>query len=237
MKAERRHELKHNALDAELVKVLDYLKKHVKGIILATVAIVAAISLGASIIRSRAEAVSIPRKDYDNLKRVNTATAEGRTTALVGFEKLAKQTGNPQVAALACVEAGDICLSQLVAGDAVEDRTKTGEKAREHYQRVIDEFAKDHIAAGRAHLGLARLAEGKNDLAAAKTHYDKIVDLGDETSELALNGARSGLKALASLKDPIRLATTRPAPWVAPAALKPTSQPASQPATAPAGAR
>ena len=222
MKAQRRHELKHNTLDAELVKILDYLKKHVKGIILAILAIVAAISVGWSVVRNRAAAVSVPRQQYDHLKSLDTSTADGRSTALAGFEELSTQTGNAHIAAMACVEAGDICALQQVTGDFVSGAF---DKAQKHYQRVIDEFSDNPAATGRAYLGLARLAEGKGNFAVARDHYQQVVGLGDQTSLLATNSAKSALAALADLEKPIRLATTRP--------VQPTTQPATAPAAAP----
>ena len=234
MKAERRHELKHNALDAELVKILDYLKQHMKGIILAILAIVAAISVGWAIVRNRAAAVSVPRQDYDQLKRMDTSTADGRSKVLAGFEELSNQTGNRRIAALARVEAADICERQQIAGDFVSGAL---DKARKHYQRVVDEFADNPVAAGRAYLGLARLAEGKGDLAAARVHYQQVVGLGDRTSPMATNSAKGALAGLDDLAKPIRLATTRPAPPATQPALPSVTLPTSRPATAPATAK
>lgn len=226
MKTERRHDLKHNALDAELAKVLDYLKKHLAGIVLAILAIVAAITVGWSVVRNRAAAVSVPRQQYDHLKSLNVFTAAARTTALAGFEELSAQSGNPRIAAMACVEAGDICVRQQIAGDFVSGAL---DKAQKYYKRVIDEFSDIPVATGRAHLGLARLAEGKGKFEVARDHYQQIVAIGDKTSLLALNSAKGALKSLSDIEKPIRLATTRPAQPAAP----PTTQPATAPATVP----
>ncbi|MDP6633596.1 MAG: hypothetical protein QGG42_01700 [Phycisphaerae bacterium] len=227
MKTERRHELKHNSLDAELVKIVDYFKKHGRGISLAILVLVAAISVGWVVIRNRAAAVSVPRQDYDLFKASDVSTAEGRVKALTGFEGLADQTGNMGVAALACVEAGDICVRQQAAGDLVSGAL---DRAKKHYQRVVSEFSDFPVAAGRAYLGLARLAEGKNEFTAAREHYQQVIALGDKTSQLALTVAENSLKTIGDLERPIRLATTRPAPPPAP----PTSQPDTQPAVGPA---
>jgi len=232
MKTERRHELKHNSLDAELVKVLDYLKKHAKGISLTILGIVAAISVATVVIRNRAHAISAPRAHYDHLKTLNIFTTEGRTAALKGFEELADQDGNEQVAALACVEAGDICVRQQMTGDPAPG---SRDRARKHYQRVVNEFGDFPLATGRAYLGLARLAEGDGKFAAAREHYQRVVGLGARTSVLAVNAAKKGLAALSDLEKPIRLATTRPViPIIEPD--PPTTQPATAPSTAPATA-
>ena len=229
MKTERRHELKHNSLDAELVKILDYLKKHVKGIILAILTVVAAITVGWTVVRDRAAAVSIPRREYAQLKSLDISTADGRSTALSGFEKLAAQTGNKQVAAMACVEAADICVRQQVVGDFVSGAL---DKAQKHYQRVIDEFPEMPVAAGRAHLGLARLAEGKGNFAVARDHYQQVIALDDKTSLLARDSAKVELAALADLEKPVRMAAVRPAPPATRPAPPPTTQPTTT--TAPA---
>ena len=229
MKTERRHELKHNSLDTELVKILDYLKKNAKGISLAVMTVIAAITIGWVVIRNQAANVSVPRRDFDQIKRLDTFTADGRSTALGGFEELAAQTGNTRVAAMACVEAGDLCVRQQVSGDFVSGAL---DKAQKYYQRVIDEFSDTPEAAGRAHLGLARLAEGKGDFAAAREHYQQVVSLGDKTSPLAVNLATKALGTLPNIEKPIRLATTRPAPVIT-RSLVPTTQPTSAPAVAP----
>jgi len=231
MKAQRRHELKHNTLDAELVKILDYLKKHVGGIILAILAIVAAITVTWSVVRNRAAAVSVPRQQYDQLKSMDTSTAEGRSNALVGFEELSGQTGNARIAALACVEAGDICFRQQFAGDPVSGAL---DKAQGYYQRAIDDFSEIPVATGRAHLGLARLAEGKGNFEVARDHYQQVIALGDKTSLLAMNSATVAMKGLIDLDKPVRLAATRPAPPVTPPATQPATPPATQPVTPPA---
>jgi hypothetical protein len=229
MKTERRHELQHNSLDTEMGKILGYLKTNVKGISLAILTLVAVITVGMTVIRNRAAAVSGPRQDYDGLKTQNVDTAEGRKAALTGFEELASQTGNMRVAAMACVEVGDISVRQKFAGDYVTGALDTAEK---YYQRVISDFSDVPEAAGRAYLGLARLAEGKGDFAAAKGFYQKVVDLGSQTSPLATEAARDGLASLGDLKKSVRLATSRPAPPIIIPPV-PTSQPAV-PTTQPA---
>jgi hypothetical protein len=228
MKTERRHELQHNSLDTELVKIVDYLKKNAKGISLTILTVIAAITLGYVIIRNQAAKVSIPRQEFDQLKMLDTSTPDGRLKFLAVFEKLAAQTGNDRFAALACVEAGDLCVMQQVAGDFVSGSLN---KAQNYYQRVVDEFSGDSEALGRAYLGLARLAEGKRDFASAREHYQQIVALGDKTSLLVKNAATMALDTLSDIEKPVRLATSRPAPVIT-RSLIPTSQPTSQPAPA-----
>ena len=236
MKTERRHELQHNSLDSELVKILDYLKKNGKGISLAILTVIAAITLGYVIIRNQSAKVSVPRQEFDQIKRVDTSTSAGRATALAGFEELAVQTGNDRVAAMACVEVGDMCVRQQFAGDFVSGAM---DKAEKNYQRVVDEFSDNTEALGRAHLGLARLAEGKSNFAAAREHYQQIVAMGDKTSQQVKNAADAALKTLADIEKPVCLATSRPAPPITkpvPAITQPappTSQPVSAPAVAP----
>ena len=229
MKTERRHDLKHNSLDAELVKILDYLKKNVKGILLAVLVLVAAISAGWAYLSSRQTAFSVPQQQYSQLKGADISKPEDRLVVLAGFTELATQTGNAQIAALACVEAGDICLMQDAAGDPVMGVLDI---AQTHYQRVIDEFSDNHAATGRAYLGLARLAEGKGDLDLAGKYYQNVVELGSQTSGQAVKLATQALAAMDELKKPVRLATSRPAPPAPPT--PPTTQSATQPATAPA---
>jgi hypothetical protein len=232
MKTERRHELQHNSLDTELVKGIDYLKKNAKGISLAILTVIAAITLGYVVIRNQSAKVSVPRQKFDQIKRLDTSTANGRSTALTGFKELASQTGNDRVAAMACVEVGDMCVRQQVSGDFVSGALET---AQASYQRVIDEFSDNSDALGRAYLGLARLAEGKSNFATAREHYRNILELGDKASLLVKNAATMALDTLSDIEKPVRLATSRPAPVIT-RSLIPTSQPTSQPASQPAPA-
>ena len=222
MKTERRHELKHNSLDTELVKVLDYLKKNGKSIILAVLVLVAVISVGWVFIQNRNAAASGPRLQYDNLKTINTADRQGRSDALAGFEELAEQSGNPKYTALGCVEAGDICMAQYMAGDPV---TGALAQAQKNYQRVISEFSDNMMAVGRAHLGLAKLAEGEERFADARSHYQQVITLGQKTSSLATAEADRALKVLDGLGKSVLLATSRPATPTPPT--PPTTQPDS----------
>jgi len=227
MKTERRHELKHNSLDAELVKILEYLKTHGKTITMAILVLIAVISVGWIVIRNRAASVSVPRQQYDNLKLIDTVDAKGRADALAGFEELADQTGNTKFAALGCVEAGDICMAQHVAGDSV---TGALALAKKHYERVVAEFADEAQAVGRAHLGLAKLAEGERKFDLAEQHYQNVISLGEKTSALATTEATRALAAMKELDEPVRLASKRPPPATQPA---PTTQPAPAAKVAP----
>ena len=227
MKTERRHELKHNSLDAELVKILDYLKAHGKGISLAILTAVAVISVGWIVIRNRAASVSVPRQQYDQLKSIDISTAQGRSDALAGFEELAAQSGNAKFAALGSVEAGDICLIQHVSGDHADGALAV---AKKHYQRVVDEFSDNTVALGRAYLGLAKLAEDQNDLALARENYQQVISLGDKTSEMAVAAATKAIAMLDDLKEPVRLALKRPDPPATQpdTAVEPTTKPAAK---------
>jgi len=239
MKAKRRHELQHNALDAELVKIIDFIKKHGKTIVTITMVIILAICVIWYAVSQHADRVSMPRRQYDRLKAKPVYTPDDRATLLAGLEELAAQNDNRDVAALACVEAAELHVTQQVSGEAGGDALK---KARDYYQRVVTEFSDVDAPLARAYLGLARLAEGTGDLDTARKNYQNVVDLGDRASQVTAELAKNRLAALDELKDPVRLATTRPAqpetqPATGPAVKPPTAtQPTTtkRPATAPA---
>ena len=179
-------------------------------------------SLGWTYIRNREVSISGPKLQYDHFKIMDISTAKGRADALAGFEELAAQDGNPQLAALGCVEAGDLCLRQKVVGDPVPDALVV---ARKRYQRVVDEFSDQAIPLGRAYLGLAKLAETEGEFAAARENYELVVSLGENTTQFATAEATKALAALGELNKPVRLAKQRPLP--------PTTQPDTPPAVAP----
>jgi len=223
MKAQRRHELQHNVLDAELVKIIDFIKKHGKAILTAVLVVILAICVIWYAVSRHAERVSRPRRDYDRLKAMPVRGPEDLAVLLAGFEELADQSGNRDVAALACVDAADLCVTRRVAGEAGPDALQ---KAKGYYDRVLAEFSDIDAVPSRAYLGLARLAEGRGDMDAAAQNYRKVVELGDKASHVASDLAKARLAALDGLEDPVRLATTRP--------VVPETQPATAPAIKPA---
>ena len=159
-----------------------------------------------------------------------------------GLAPLAEQTRSPRIAALACVDIGNIHAA--ATQDADDEHFK---QASRHYDRVIVDFDKQKLAVAAAHLGLARLAESAGKFDDARKHYNAIKNIpGQPLSDIA----EAGSTRLDDLLTNVHLATTQPVypPSTAPAdspdlsgaarraKLEPTTAPAAplEPTTAPA---
>ena len=229
MKAQRRHELQQNVLDAELAKGVDFLRRRRTAIVWGVVLVVAAVLLlayGVSSARNRHRAV---QAKYDRLTMSPAVTGQ---EFLDGMKSLA-EADDKAIAALATVQVGKFYAAQFAqAGGVVADpqQKDLADQAAAYYRRAIDSFPGQRLAAGEAHLGLARLAEGQGDFATAVKEYQSIAGMADLMGTPTALAARDGLSRIDRIKTPVRMATTTSAPAGArPVARPPTTAPAEAP--------
>ncbi len=224
MKSSRRHELKHNVLDEELVKVGRFFKKYGNYIFWAVLVIAVAVFVIWRLYTSQqSRAVEIQSR-YEAMVTAREMSYEKRAA---GLKALTEQDDNPRIAALSLVALGDMRLRRMLQGKGESQKLLKG--AREAYKRVEDKFAGHRQALAKARLGLARLAEFDGDAAEAKKQYRAVMEMEDLASWPVLAVAEEAMKKLDLQQRPVRMATTAPAPDTQPA-----TQPDTQPATAPA---
>jgi tetratricopeptide (TPR) repeat protein len=220
MKADRRHELKENALSSELLTLWGFLKRH--GNLIAWVALGAAIVVLLIVwsVRSSRAADERLRDQYYEL----TLRAETDESVLNGLRELSDNKKNPQIAALAAVGVGDR-LSLLAAINPAQRQAMIREAA-DYYDKAIRSAGDQAYIVAKAHFGLAKLNETAGDFEAAKRHYQAAigaVPVGDPVRKQA----EDGLAKLDNLRTPVLMAATAPA-------TEPDTQPATQAATTPA---
>ena len=227
MKAQRRHELQHNVLDTELATIIEFLRR--RGATIVWCALIAAlvISVALYVHHRRQGRLNVPQQKYDRLERLAGSPRAVPAELLKGFRELADQRDNEQVAAMASVWVGDICLRQYLVDTLLTspERSDRLREARESYQKVLREFGDFPLATAKARLGLAGLAENRRDTATAKAQYAALAAMGDSAGPIVRRLALESVRRLENPGDPVRLAATLPAP--------PTTAPASRPATTP----
>lgn len=233
MKAKRRHELQENVLGIELGKLVDFLKRRGNHLAIAVLA-VALIFLLIFYLRysSRAKAQGI------QVKWDRAVTAEMNSDERVkALTELTGQKDDPRLAALAGVQLGYEYARRLLAATDDAQRLAMTERASEWYQRTIQDFPREDLAVGKAHLGLARLAEGQRQLNYAADEYRKVLAMASLAGHPVAHLAEAGLRGLKALEAPVHLATTMPGSQAATARAAVTSGPAaSLPSLMPASA-
>ncbi len=212
MKSRRRHELQHNALRIELAKAVEFFRKHSTyivwgGVVAALVLLVATYSFTKS--RQRERDV---RDRYQQATTDRTIKLDDRIKDL---KALAEQDTNREIAADACLAVGDLSASWLVtAGSSTLKIERKGyrDQAEAYYRKTIAGFGDRPVIVGRAHLGLASLAESERDFDAAEAEYQVVLATPDLQGSPLTDVATRRLETLDELRLRVAMATTAPAP-------------------------
>ena len=208
MKAERRHELQHNALDGELGTIISYIRTHAGSMLwsLAIAALVFAVGpFAVNHFRNR-----LPKLQ----SRFNQAMGDTSLTLddrLAMLEEISQQDLDRSLAALAVVRMGDALVLDAAMGLS-EAPGEAVRKADESYQRVLVEFSDQPQAVAIARIGLATLAENRGEFDVARMHYDAVVDLPGAQGTPAAMRARQNLQDLSDVAESIDIPMEIPAP-------------------------
>ena len=215
MKSQRRHELQHNLLDAELGKIIGFFKKYGNyiawGVLIAALIILVATY---SVSKQRRAVTDIHAR-YDRAMTDSGVKPDDRINDLTA---LAVQDADSKVAALACIAAGDAYGAKLVTSLApmsADQRKENIRQAEVYYRMAINNFANRPEIVARAHFGLGRLAENQRNFDTAQTEYQAVLSMPLKTSGGTIYAAaKKALEGLDELRTPIPMATTAPAPKV-----------------------
>ena len=229
MKAQRRHELQRNALEVEILKLWEFLRR--KGNYLAWGALgVAAVVLAAVWYVKRSGS------DAETVQALFTRCAlmppsEQREQ---GLQTVASSRSQPFWASLADVElANDVALRLVTQwpGIGEAERMDLRRQAETYYQKAISEFPKEELAVAKAHYGLGKLAEDWGELEKARVEYEEVLRAGT-TAEILKGQPILYVAQDARTKLPLYQGTVN-MPTSA-AASGPSSEPASGPSSGPA---
>ena len=219
MKSQRRHELHENALAAEFAKVSEFFRRHGTKMtwgVLIVVLILFVVVYARS--KSRQTAGRL-QGQFDKAMTDPKLSGDERVSLL---ESLAAQRDDQTKAALAMVELGDEYARRMTAAGPTNDPAdwkRLADRAAAYYRRVVNEYGDERLAAGRAHLGLAKLAESQRDIDVARNEYQAVLRYTELAGHPVVLLAEKGLQDLTLLAAPVEMASTAPA----------ETQPASQP--------
>lgn len=210
MKSKRRHELQQNTLDAELGKIVGWLKTHATKLALAAL-IVAVVILGVTLYKRQTRtALAEVQAQYEKLRNAQINPQDDNTDVVNGLRSLSKQEIVPWIAADALVRIGNIHLSKMTLAELPEERESLAAEASQAYQEVLTNWSDQFGAVGAAHVGLARVAEGKGDYAAARQHYEKVVENPSLEGFPIVDIARKSLREISGWEQPVKLAASLP---------------------------
>lgn len=210
MKAQRRHELQHNVLDAELAKGVAFVQKNRTILVWGVVLVAAAVLAVTYAVRSARNKARSLQETYDRL--VLSASVSPQEF-LDGMKSLA-ESSDKRLAALATVQVGKFYAAQLVGagGNMADPRQRDMyDQAAAYYRRVIERFPTQTIAVAEAHLGLGRLAESAGDFPTAAKEYQTVKDMADLAGSPPLARAAEAMERLDRIQSPVAMASTRPA--------------------------
>ena len=212
MKSQRRHELQHNVLDAELVKTLDFFKKHGMRLLWGVLIVAVVVLAIRWYVVGRANARAEYAARYSALSGVVAyASGEQREAAISGLKALVEDQRVDRLAALACVDLGDAYAARMIEVSDPAERDSLAEQARKHYRQAIERFPTVPLAVGKARIGLAKLAESFGDFEEAAQQYRAAEDLVALSGQPVAILARAGRDKIEDLSQPVSLATTAPA--------------------------
>lgn len=224
MDADHRHELKENDLAEFITNFGSWWSKH-GNTLLIIVLIIVAVFVGKWYVESRNAAVQ--EEAWSDL---------ALATSPESYRAVAQSHELPTVRALADLRGADLWLAKAIAPapppQADDDATDTpptaasaltAEQALDEAALVYGRVAKDpqiHLVFKlNAHLGLAAVAEGRQDWAKAKKQYTLVAEQAGTSYEAIAAQANARLKQLDRLKtpvvfgpDPEPAATTQPVP-------------------------
>jgi len=219
MKSQRRHELQQNVLDAELAKSVAFLKTHGPRILWTVLIVLIVVSAIIWYTNSRRRQRWEVETRYSDLKRQQTqGTVESPDLLVADFKGLTQQNRVPRLAALACVDVGDILAAGIPEQKTQADRDAQAKQADRYYRMAITDYPEEPLAQAKAHFGLAKMAEGRRDFDVAGKEYRAVLAMADDlTGQPVVDLARGSLDAVKELAEPIRMATTAPAAETQPA--------------------
>ena len=214
-------------LSAELAQVVGFFRQRgtpilVGVLVAALIAVVAAYAYGS--VRDKKLKL---QSDLEKAMADNSLTPEERVGTL---ERLAGQGDDKGIAYRALIALGDEYARRALVTGRKEDPAQWQaymDSASGYYNRAIKEHLQEPLAAAWAHYGLGKLAESRDDLAAAKTEYQAVLAAKDLAGQPVVSQAELAMKELEDLAGPVRMASTAPA--------EPETQPSTMPAPQPEG--
>ena len=226
MDADHRHELKENDLAEFITNFGSWWSKHGTTLLIA-VLVIAAVLVGKRFVESRNAAVQ--EEAWSDLALASSPES---------YRAVAQSHSLQTVQALADLRGADLWLEKAVAPaplpkeEAAADTPETTasasitqqalDEAALAYERVANDSQAHHVFKLNAHLGLAAVAEGREDWAQAHKQYTRVIEQAGTGYEAIAAQAKARMAQLDRLKNPVVFGpdpepvATTPAPQPAP---------------------
>ena len=180
MKSERRHELEHNVLDAEISKTIGFFKKHLNRI-LTVILIVLLVIVGWMFWdRRKSKKAWEDQNQYDQLYiQINLDKADPAVTSKLinGFLALSKDSSSREIAANSLLQIATLSSLQGLSVNQPDEQKKAYDQAESYYRQVINQCGEFPFIVAGAKVGLGKLAETRNNIPEARKLYQSTIDM------------------------------------------------------------
>lgn len=214
MKSQRRHELQENALQTELSKLGEFLRRRGTAVAWGVLGVALIVFLIVYVQGRSQRRKQELLAQYALAERALGDPDVEIEEAIRRLETLAGQEDEPRVAAMSALHLGGVYARQAHFGaDELTgaEQEELLNQARTWYRRAIEEYPDQDLAAAQGRFGLAKLAESRRDFTAARELYEAIVATPGLSGQLVVLEAQRVLERLDRMSEPVRLATTLPA--------------------------
>jgi hypothetical protein len=233
MKSEERHKLKTNELADSLSKLPDYLQKHGKNLLMGAIVVVAALVAGSLWWRMHKTeqqqretmlAGLMLQGEQDRMSAImrsmdpKTGESYNPVRVAASLGDLAANSDPSRLSMEALLQQAETLRSELLFSDqpmTEEQKKSICQKVESIYEKVLKEYPNDSVGQGGARMGLALLAEDRQDWAKAKSLYEQIIAEADTrfAGTQFPAQARDRLKLMDTINQPIEFAmATEPPP-------------------------
>ncbi len=177
MKSERRHDLKHNVLDSELAKIVEFFRVHGNrlfwGAMIGATVLLVVIFAKNRIRQRHAQA-------YQQFEQLQAQVEARPSERIDGWIAFAQDTHNRRLAGLALVAAGDENL-RLFLSSGGSDRQTYLNRGEELYRQTLAEYSDQPMPAAMAYFGLATVAVNRGDFDLARREYKELLEIEEIT--------------------------------------------------------
>jgi len=199
MKAERRHELKTNALASELAELPEIVRKYGAYAVLVILVVLVGSSLIYYHVAAAGEAEAQSWSELARAVRQNTPA---------DLERLANSQDDAKITALSLAYLGMARLDEAL--DATSGRPEILDRAHRAFTRVCRDYADHPDALAISRLGLGVVAEMRRDWVEARKQYESFQANAALAETPYASAVRARLAQLKHIEKPIQFPKAKP---------------------------
>ncbi|MCK5114683.1 MAG: tetratricopeptide repeat protein [Phycisphaerae bacterium] len=213
MKSERRHELEHNTLDAEISKTVTFFKRHLNKILTIILVVLVLVVGWMWWDRTQAKKAWEEQSQYDQLCNqigATNATPEKNDKLIKGFLELSRNSSSSEIAANSLLQIATLYSLQGLNANDSDTQDKAYKKAESYYKQIVSEYDELPFIVAAAKIGLGKLAETRKDIPEAKKQYQAAADTPGIKGYPVKKLADDSLLSLDDFDGNVKLASTLP---------------------------